>query len=49
MKMVEKRQLVVPGDLLAEGDYVAGENTYKEGNRIYSQKIGLVDFDDKKI
>ncbi|OYT55374.1 MAG: RNA-binding protein, partial [Candidatus Hecatellales archaeon ex4484_218] len=34
---------------LAEGDYVAGENTYKEGNRIYSQKIGLVDFDDKKI
>ncbi|RJX16213.1 RNA-binding protein [Candidatus Bathyarchaeota archaeon] len=49
MRMVEKRQLVVPGDLLAEGDYVAGENTYKEGNRIYSQKIGLVDFDDKKI
>ena len=49
MRMFERRQLVTPGDLLAEGDYIAGENTYKEGNRIYSQKLGLVDFDDKKV
>jgi exosome complex RNA-binding protein Rrp4 len=27
----ERRQIVTPGDLLAEGDYIAEENTYKEG------------------
>jgi len=26
----EKRQLVTPGELLAEGDYVAGDNTNVE-------------------
>lgn len=45
----EKRQLVTPGDLLAEGDYIAGENTYKENNRIYAARIGLVEYDDKRI
>jgi exosome complex RNA-binding protein Rrp4 len=25
----EKKQLVSPGDLLAEGDYVPGDSTYK--------------------
>lgn len=45
----ERRQLVVPGDLLAEGDYVAGENTFKSNNRIYATRIGLVEYEDKKI
>ncbi|MCS7096550.1 MAG: exosome complex RNA-binding protein Rrp4 [Candidatus Bathyarchaeota archaeon] len=45
----EKRQLVTPGDLIAEGDYIAGENTYKENNRIYAARIGLVEYEDKKI
>lgn len=45
----EKRQLVTPGDLIAEGDYIAGENTYKEDNRIYASRIGLVDYEDKKV
>ena len=45
----EKRQLVLPGDLLAEGDYMTGENTYKEENKIYSTRIGLVDYDNKRI
>jgi exosome complex component RRP4 len=45
----EKRQLVLPGDLLAEGDYIVGENTYKEDNKIYATRIGLVDYDNKKI
>lgn len=49
MRMFERRQLVTPGELLAEGDYIAGENTYKEDNKIYSQRLGLVDFDDKKV
>ncbi|MBS7616664.1 S1 RNA-binding domain-containing protein [Candidatus Bathyarchaeota archaeon] len=45
----EKRQLVTPGDLLAEGDYIAGENTYKEENKIYAARTGLVEYEDKKI
>jgi len=45
----EKRQLVTPGDLLAEGDYIAGENTYKEDDKIYASRIGLVDYGDRKV
>ena len=45
----EKKQLVTPGELLAEGDYVAGDNTYAEGNKIYASRIGLVDSDNKKV
>jgi len=45
----ERRQLVTPGDLLAEDDYVAGENTYKEDSKIYAIRIGLVDFENRKI
>lgn len=39
--VIEKRKFVAPGDLLAEGDYNAGDNTFKEGNKIYSSMIGL--------
>jgi exosome complex component RRP4 len=35
---------VTPGDLLAEGDFKAGENTYQEDNHIYASRIGLADF-----
>jgi exosome complex component RRP4 len=45
----EKKQLVTPGELLAEGDYVGGDNTYQEGKKIYAQRIGLVDSEDKKV
>lgn len=45
----EKRQLVVPGDLLAEGDYIAGENTFKTDNKVYASRVGLVEYEDKKI
>ena len=45
----ERRQLVTPGDLIAEGDYIAGENTYREDNKIYASRIGLVDYEDKKV
>jgi exosome complex component RRP4 len=44
----EKKQLVTPGELLA-GDYVAGENTYMEGNKIYASRIGLADCDNKNV
>lgn len=45
----EKRQIVTPGDLLAEGDFIAGENTYKEKGKIYSQKLGLAEVDGQKV
>jgi exosome complex component RRP4 len=45
----EKRQLVTPGDLLAEDDYVAGDNTYKDDGKIYASRIGLVDYEARKV
>ena len=45
----EKKQLVTPGEMLAEGDYLPGENTYMQEGKIYAQRIGLVDADNKKV
>ncbi len=45
----EEKQLVTPGELLAEGEYQAGENTYLESGKIFSARIGLVDCDNKKV
>ncbi|HVP92128.1 MAG TPA: exosome complex RNA-binding protein Rrp4 [Acidobacteriota bacterium] len=45
----ETRQLVTPGDLIAEGAYIAGENTYAEDSKIYASRVGIVEFDNKKI
>jgi exosome complex component RRP4 len=45
----EKKQVVTPGELLAEGDYLPGENTYMEENKIYASRIGLVDLDNKRV
>lgn len=45
----EKRDIVTPGDLLAEGDYFAGENTYKENDKLYASRLGLVDFVEKTV
>jgi exosome complex component RRP4 len=45
----EKKQLVTPGDLLADGDYVSGDSTYKENGKIYANRLGLVDYDGKRV
>ncbi|MEM3696799.1 MAG: exosome complex RNA-binding protein Rrp4 [Candidatus Bathyarchaeia archaeon] len=45
----ENRQLVTPGDLIAEGDYIPGENTYVEDKKIYATRIGIVEYEDKKV
>ena len=42
------RDLVVPGDLLAEGDYEVGDNVYKVGNRFYATRVGLFEFRDER-
>jgi len=45
----EKRQLVTPGDLLAENSYLAGENTFKEDDKIYATRVGLVNYENRNI
>jgi exosome complex component RRP4 len=45
----ERRQLVIPGDLIAEGDYIMGENTYREDNKIYASRVGIVEYDNRKV
>lgn len=45
----EKKQLVTPGEMLAEGDYVAGNNTYAENSKIYASRIGLADCNNKQV
>ncbi len=45
----ENKQIVAPGDLLAEGDYATGENTFKEENKIFAIRLGLVQYEGKKV
>jgi len=39
----QKRELVVPGQLLAEGRYRASVGTYSQNGRIYSSLVGLAE------
>ena len=39
----QKREVVVPGQLLAEGRYRASFGTYDEGGKIYSSLVGLAE------
>jgi exosome complex component RRP4 len=45
----ERKQLVTPGELLAEGPYFAGDNTYREGGKIFAAKVGLVEVIGNKL
>jgi len=45
----ERRQLVTPGDLLAENEYINGENTYKENGKVYATRVGLFISEDKRV
>ena len=47
--LLEKRQLVTPGDLIAEGEYIAGENTFSEKGKIYAARVGIVEYETKRI
>jgi exosome complex component RRP4 len=47
--LLEKRQVVAPGDLIAEGDYIAGDNTYKEKEKIYASRVGIVEYETKRV
>jgi len=45
----ENRELVTPGDLLAKGDYLAGENVFRINDEVYATRIGLVEYSNKKV
>ena len=45
----ENREIVTPGDLLAEGDFMAGRNSYKIGSKVYACKLGLVEYKGKVV
>ena len=41
--IVKEKDIVIPGDILAEGmDYLPGDNTYRQGEKIYAKVLGLV-------
>ncbi len=46
---VEKRELVVPGQLIAEGRYKYMEGTFREEDKIYSAVVGLVGIKGEQI
>jgi exosome complex component RRP4 len=46
---IENRQLVTPGDLIADGNYIAGENTYKENGKVYATHVGLVQHNERRV
>jgi len=43
MLHVQNRELVVPGQLIAEGDYRVYEGAFREGKQIYASVVGLAD------
>ncbi|ADL58665.1 exosome complex RNA-binding protein Rrp4 [Methanothermobacter marburgensis] len=49
MLLVNEKDLVVPGQVLAENDYYPGRGTFKEGKKICSSFVGLVSVRNKKI
>lgn len=49
MIYVEDKNLVIPGQILADDDYYPGRGTFKEGDKICSSLIGLVSLRNKKI
>ncbi|KXB03745.1 hypothetical protein AKJ45_00645 [candidate division MSBL1 archaeon SCGC-AAA261F19] len=43
MMVVEERELVVPGQLIAKGDYSLHGGVFRDGEEIRASKLGLVD------
>ncbi len=45
----ERRQIVTPGDLIAEGNYLAGENAFRENEKLYATRVGLVEYKERDV
>ncbi|KZX14847.1 polyribonucleotide nucleotidyltransferase [Methanobrevibacter cuticularis] len=46
---VKDKELVVPGEILAEEGYYSGRGTFKDGDKVCSSLMGLVSLRSKKI
>ena len=47
---VKDKDIVVPGECLAKGmDYLPGQGTYREGENIFSTKLGLISVDGRAL
>src|SRR3989344_8729508 len=41
--LVDEKAIVVPGEELSDGmDYLPGENTYRDGDKIVSSRLGIM-------
>lgn len=40
-KFIEKRKIVVPGTLMAQGSFKTGDGVFKKGDKIYASRLGL--------
>ena len=49
MIYVENKDLVIPGQLLADEEYYSGRGTFKENGKVCSSLMGLVSLRNKKI
>ncbi|TKJ17027.1 RNA-binding protein [Candidatus Woesearchaeota archaeon B3_Woes] len=48
--LLKEKEVVVPGECLAEGmDTLPGQGTYREGEKIFSSRIGLLSIDNRAI
>lgn len=47
---VKEREIVVPGEVLAEGmGYLPSKGTYREGDKVYASRLGLIQVDGKVL
>ena len=47
--IINDKQLVTPGDLLADGEYIGGDNTFQERDKVYAARIGLASVRGKRV
>jgi len=47
--VAEAKQVVAPGEMVAEGDHLTGDNVYRVGNQIFSACVGLVEVDGNRV
>jgi exosome complex component RRP4 len=45
----EGRRFVIPGELIASGRYLLGRNVYQVGDKIFSNRVGLLEIDRGRI
>ncbi len=44
-----KRRLVIPGEEVAEGNIILGHGVYRDGEKVYSSILGLLDLKENRV